>query len=171
MSRASMASVHSSYSLGGEKRGGVMRCLGPMLAPRVCRQSSRKDHEKVGERTARRRRASHVSGIIEVELGGVPVRVGGGADAKTFAAVIPALKVIGLSDGVRVMVATRPVNFWPNVQERVILLSGPALGLVGRVGLETSSRGERRRRRCSRDGCGRVNQRDASAREVVWRMI
>jgi transposase len=65
--------------------------------PAVINETSRKDREKVGERTARRRRASHVSGIIEVEIGGVTVRVGGGADAKTVAAVIPALKVIGLS--------------------------------------------------------------------------
>jgi len=40
----------------------------------------------------RRRRPDHVSGIIEVEIDGVTVRIGRGADAKTVAAVIRALK-------------------------------------------------------------------------------
>jgi transposase len=40
----------------------------------------------------RTRRADGISGIIEVEIDGVTVRVGRGADAKTVAAVIRALK-------------------------------------------------------------------------------
>ena len=49
-----------------------------------------------------------------MEIGGVTVRVGRGAEAKTVAAVIHALKaslVIGPTGAVRVMVATRPVDF------------------------------------------------------------
>jgi transposase len=41
---------------------------------------------------SRRRRPDHVSGIIEVEIDGVTVRVGRGADAKTVAAVLRMLK-------------------------------------------------------------------------------
>jgi transposase len=40
----------------------------------------------------RRRRPGHVCGIIEVEIDGVTVRVARGADAKTVAMVIRALK-------------------------------------------------------------------------------
>lgn len=40
----------------------------------------------------RARRADGVSGIVEVEIDGVTVRVGRGADAKTIAAVLRALK-------------------------------------------------------------------------------
>jgi transposase len=52
----------------------------------------------LGERAARReerkcpRQAGRVSGTIEVEIGGVTVRVGRGAEAKTIAAVLRALK-------------------------------------------------------------------------------
>ena len=41
---------------------------------------------------SRRRRPTHVSGTIEVEIDGVTVRVGRGADSKTVAAVLRALK-------------------------------------------------------------------------------
>ncbi len=40
----------------------------------------------------RRRQVDRISGIIEVEIDGVTVRVGRGADAKTVAAVLRALK-------------------------------------------------------------------------------
>ena len=43
-------------------------------------------------KTGRRRRPGHVCGIIEVEIDGVTVRVARGADAKTVAMVIRALK-------------------------------------------------------------------------------
>ena len=59
-------------------------------------------------------RSGDATGIIEMEIGGVTVRVGRGAEAKTVAAVIRALKagaVIGPTGAVRVMVATRPVDF------------------------------------------------------------
>ena len=50
----------------------------------------------VPERALRRRRRTRqedrTSGIIEVEIGGVTVRVGRGAEAKTVAAVLRALK-------------------------------------------------------------------------------
>jgi transposase len=39
------------------------------------------------------RQADHFWGIIEIELAGVTVRVGRGADAKTVATVLRALKV------------------------------------------------------------------------------
>ena len=54
------------------------------------------------------------SGIIEVEIDGVTVRVGRGAEAKTVAAVHPRAegrRVIGPTGAVRVMVATKPVDF------------------------------------------------------------
>ena len=59
-------------------------------------------------------RTGDATGIIEMEIDGVTVRVGRGAEAKTVAAVIRALKagaVIGPTGAVRVMVATRPVDF------------------------------------------------------------
>ena len=62
----------------------------------------------------RARAVDRTSGIIEVEIEGVRVRVGRGADAKTVAAVIRALKagsVIGPTGAVRVMMATKPVDF------------------------------------------------------------
>jgi transposase len=40
----------------------------------------------------RARRADGISGIVEIEIDGVTVRVGRGADAKTIAAVLRALK-------------------------------------------------------------------------------
>jgi transposase len=53
---------------------------------------------QVAERTVRRqrrgptRRTDRTGGIIEVEIDGVTVRVGRGAEAKTVAAVLRALK-------------------------------------------------------------------------------
>ena len=52
--------------------------------------------------------------MIEVEIDGVTVRVGRGADAKTVmsgAACIESRRVIGPTGAVRVMVATKPVDF------------------------------------------------------------
>jgi hypothetical protein len=49
-----------------------------------------------------------------VEIDGVTVRVGGGADANTVAAVLRALEaraMIGPTGAVRVLVATNPVGF------------------------------------------------------------
>ena len=64
----------------------------PAFVPAVISESSRKDRGNGGRQVVRRRRGSQVSGIIEVEIDGVTVRVGRGADAKTVAAVIRALK-------------------------------------------------------------------------------
>ena len=67
--------------------------------------------------TKRPRRRSRRGGGIELEIDGVVVRVERGADAKTVAAVISALKAtVTLVPGapgsqVRVMVATKPVDF------------------------------------------------------------
>ena len=65
---------------------------GPAFVPAVISVSSRKNRRDGGKQIVRRRRGSQVSGIIEVEIDGVTVRVGCGADAKTVAAVIRALK-------------------------------------------------------------------------------
>ena len=65
-------------------------------------------------RRKRTRQVDRTSGIIELEIDGVTVRVGRGAEAKTVAAVIRALegrRVIGPTGAVRVMVATKPVDF------------------------------------------------------------
>ena len=62
----------------------------PLLVPAVIETSS-----PVPQPKRRRRRASKVhaaSGMIEMEIDGVIVRVSGGADSKTVAAVIRALK-------------------------------------------------------------------------------
>jgi transposase len=64
----------------------------PAFVPAVIGESSRRDRNNGGKQLVRRRRGSQVSGIIEVEIDGVTVRVGCGADAKTVAAVIRALK-------------------------------------------------------------------------------
>jgi transposase len=55
-------------------------------------EASRGGGEKTNKKAARRRRVRQTSGIIEVEIDGVTIRVSGGADAKTVAAVIRALK-------------------------------------------------------------------------------
>ena len=47
--------------------------------------------------------------MIEIEVDGVTIRVGRGADATMIAAIVQALK--GPSRTVRVMVATKPVDF------------------------------------------------------------
>ena len=62
----------------------------------------------------RTRQVDRTSGSIEVEIDGVTVRIGRGAEAKTVAAVLRALKaehVIGPTGAVRVLVATKPVDF------------------------------------------------------------
>jgi transposase len=63
----------------------------PLFVPAVVEKSS-------PERPSRRRhdrrpdKIHQVSGVIEMEIDGVSVRVGRGADARTVAAVIRALK-------------------------------------------------------------------------------
>jgi transposase len=46
----------------------------------------------VGRRCKRTRQVDRISGVIEVEIAGMTVRIGRGADAKTVAAVLRALK-------------------------------------------------------------------------------
>jgi transposase len=66
--------------------------VAPVFVPAVVREASRGGGEKTNKKAARRRRVRQTSGIIEVEIDGVTIRVSGGADAKTVAAVIRALK-------------------------------------------------------------------------------
>jgi transposase len=58
---------------------------------------------------------------------------------------------------------------WPNVQDGVIRRNSRPCWKVW-IGGAFTRRG-RRRRRCSRDDCGRVNQLGACAREALPRMI
>ena len=64
----------------------------PVFVPAVVHEAGRDGSGKAGKPVVRRRRGRQISGIIEVEIDGVTVRVSGGADAKTVAAVIRALK-------------------------------------------------------------------------------
>ena len=67
------------------------------------------------QRKARRQhRDEPLVGTIEVAIDGATVRIGAGAPADTIAAVLRALKarrMIGPTGAVRVMVATKPVDF------------------------------------------------------------
>jgi hypothetical protein len=56
----------------------------------------------------------HATSFIEVEIGDMTVRFGRGADAKTVAAVdsrVEGRDMIGPTSAVRVLVATKPVDF------------------------------------------------------------
>ena len=64
----------------------------PVFVPAVIQEAVGDGEAKTNRKAARRRRGRQTSGIIEVEIDGVTVRVGSGADAKTLAAVIRALK-------------------------------------------------------------------------------
>ena len=63
-----------------------------MFVPAVIERSRERLAKPRRQEGRRRRRGRQVGGIIEVEIDGVTVRVGSGADAKTVAAVIRALK-------------------------------------------------------------------------------
>lgn len=66
------------------------------------------------QRKTQRDRDEPAAGTIEVAIDGVMVRIGPGASAETIAAVLRALKtrrVIGPTGAIRVMVATKPVDF------------------------------------------------------------
>ena len=65
----------------------------PVFVPAVINEADRKDVGKAVKR-AGRGRGRKSNGIIEVEIDGVTVRIGGGADVKTVAAVIRALKAV-----------------------------------------------------------------------------
>jgi transposase len=66
--------------------------VAPVFVPAVIREVSGDGEAKTNRKGARRRRGRQTSGIIEVEIDGVTIRVGSGADAKTVAVVIRALK-------------------------------------------------------------------------------
>jgi transposase len=72
------------------RRGRVMSAAetAPTFVPAVIGEPERKE---AGKATKRGRQSN---GIIEVEIDGATVRVGGGADVKTVAAVIRALKAM-----------------------------------------------------------------------------
>ena len=65
----------------------------PAFVPAVINEPGRKGVGKATKREGRRRR-HQTNGIIEVEIDGVTIRVGGSADARTVAAVIRALKAV-----------------------------------------------------------------------------
>ena len=64
----------------------------PVFVPAVVHEAIGDGQAKTDREGARRRRVRQASGIIEVEIDGVTIRVSSGADAKTVAAVIRALK-------------------------------------------------------------------------------
>ena len=64
----------------------------PVFVPAVIQEAVGDGEAKTDRKATRRRRGCQTSGIIEIEIDGVTVRVGSGADAKTVAAVIRALK-------------------------------------------------------------------------------
>ena len=64
---------------------------GPKFVPAVV-DSEPSDGAHLRRGRERTRRANRTSGIIEVEIDGVTVRVGRGAEAKTVAAVLRALR-------------------------------------------------------------------------------
>jgi transposase len=65
----------------------------PAFVPAVMEETRAAPHGQGKKRASRRiEKSGCASGIVEVELGGMTVRVGRGADAKTVAAVIRALK-------------------------------------------------------------------------------
>jgi transposase len=67
--------------------------VAPVFVPAVINEPGRKDAGQATKRECRRR-GRKSNGIIEVEIDGVTVRVRGGADVKTVAAVIRALKAV-----------------------------------------------------------------------------
>jgi transposase len=66
--------------------------VAPVFVPAVIQEVSGDGGDRTNRKATRRRRGRQAGGIIEVEIGGVTVRVSSGADAKTVAAVIRALK-------------------------------------------------------------------------------
>lgn len=66
--------------------------VAPVFVPAVIQEVSGDGGDRTNRKATRRRRGRQAGGIIEVEIGGVTVRVSSGADAKMVAAVIRALK-------------------------------------------------------------------------------
>nr|WP_292177532.1 transposase [Mesorhizobium sp.] len=67
----------------------------------------------MGPAQPRKRKATRGVGVIELEIDGIAMRVRRGADARTVAAIreLKANVVIGPTGAVKLMVATRPVDF------------------------------------------------------------
>lgn len=63
----------------------------PHFVPAVV-ETALPERTRRGRRRKRIRRTDRISGSIEVEIAGVTVRIGRGADAKTVVAVLGALK-------------------------------------------------------------------------------
>jgi transposase len=82
--------------------------VAPVFVPAVVHEASVGAGDKTNNKAARRRRGRQTNGIIEIEIDGVTVRVGGGADVKTVAAGSVRLRPPrDRPDGW----ATRPVDF------------------------------------------------------------
>jgi hypothetical protein len=94
--RGAMGSRRSNCSVGAGKPGSHWRRPAGeeagLFVPAVVAAPLPALAGRSGERK-RARRAGGIPGIIELEIDGVTVRVGRGAEAKTVAAVIRALKV------------------------------------------------------------------------------
>ena len=97
-----------------EARKPALAAAEPLFAPVVVEPPPEPPAVSALAPSGRRQRQSGGFEGIELEIDGVVVRVGRGAEAKTVAAVIRALKadaVIGPTGAVRVLVATKPVDF------------------------------------------------------------
>ncbi|ESX09448.1 hypothetical protein X766_33460 [Mesorhizobium sp. LSJC255A00] len=79
--------------LGGAEPTGIFEALGvvAILATLRCVDAVEADALKRA-RSTRKRKAAREAGVIELEIDGVAMRVGRGADARTVAAVIRVLK-------------------------------------------------------------------------------
>jgi transposase len=64
----------------------------PTFVPAVIETAPPPTEVVPGRRCKRERDVDQISGLIEVEIAGMTVRIGRGADAKTVAAVVRALK-------------------------------------------------------------------------------
>ena len=85
---------HSRCSHGAGKRGSQLASTeseAPQFVPAIV-ETALPDGAARGRRRKRTGQADRSSGSIEVEIEGVTVRIGRGAEAKTVAAVLRALK-------------------------------------------------------------------------------
>ena len=64
----------------------------PVFVPAVIAEPAREPAKTPRDRPPRKRSAARETGVIELEIDGIAMRVGRGADAKMVAAVIRALK-------------------------------------------------------------------------------
>ena len=94
LSRVDMACRRSSCSAGAGKRGEPSGASTDRKRRCSCRRSLKRRRQCTQRPRGAQPEApvDRTSGIIEVEIDGVTVRVGRGAEAKTVAAVLRALK-------------------------------------------------------------------------------